>query len=119
MDDAISNRVAHLLQVVGDRPGAADQAAEPYVALVLREIRATRAALGDSAVPNGGLDTIFFGGGTPSLCPPKLMGEIIEALRREFGIAADAEICAEVCLHSSTCLVYMSGLATQILSMNN
>jgi coproporphyrinogen III oxidase-like Fe-S oxidoreductase len=89
-----------LLQVVGDRPRAADQAAEPYVALVLREIRATRAALGDSAIPDGGLDTIFFGGGTPSLCPPELIGAIIEALRQEFGIAANAEICAEVCAYT-------------------
>ena len=85
-----------LAKVVGDREGAAAKAAEPYVQTVLREIAATRQALGDSQVPRGGLKTVFFGGGTPSLCPPHLVRQLLEALERDYGLAADAEICAEM-----------------------
>ncbi|KAG5190763.1 oxygen-independent coproporphyrinogen III oxidase [Tribonema minus] len=85
------------IKVVGDRPGDADRAAVSYVALLKREIRATKRALGESIVPAGGLQTVFFGGGTPSLCPPELMSELIELVKQEFGgLAPGAEICAEM-----------------------
>lgn len=38
---------------------------------------------------------VFFGGGTPSLIPPPLLGEILTALEQRYGIAADAEISME------------------------
>jgi len=41
------------------------------------------------------LQTIFFGGGTPSLAPPALIEAVIEAARRYCGIDADAEITLE------------------------
>jgi oxygen-independent coproporphyrinogen-3 oxidase len=40
-------------------------------------------------------DTIFFGGGTPSLLEPDEVGRLIEACRSAFDVAADAEITLE------------------------
>ncbi len=42
------------------------------------------------------LQTIFFGGGTPSLLPPAQLGRIVTALREAFGIAPDAEVSMEM-----------------------
>jgi oxygen-independent coproporphyrinogen-3 oxidase len=40
-------------------------------------------------------DTIFFGGGTPSLMPPETVAAVIEAVDRLWGLAPDAEITLE------------------------
>jgi len=78
---------------VGDRPGAADTASEEYVALLLRELKATTSNGGgiDPARIRaaGGLTSIFFGGGTPSLTPPRLVKGVIEGLERAFGLSAE------------------------------
>src|SRR5712671_6558653 len=58
-----------------------------YVAAVLQEIRRA----GDGAPA----DTIFFGGGTPSLLEPAEIGEMISALRHSFALAPTAEITLE------------------------
>ena len=41
------------------------------------------------------LDTVFFGGGTPSLMDPALVAEILEAIRRTWRIANDWEVTLE------------------------
>ncbi|HLX11414.1 MAG TPA: radical SAM family heme chaperone HemW [Bacteroidota bacterium] len=41
------------------------------------------------------VETIFFGGGTPSLLPPKTVGEILNLLAGKFTINKDAEITLE------------------------
>ena len=58
-----------------------------YVSALLTEI--ARAGDGTAA------DTIFFGGGTPSLLEPAEIGAIIGALRQGFALTADAEITLE------------------------
>ena len=58
-----------------------------YVNAVVREIREA----GDGAAA----DTIFFGGGTPSLLEPSEVRAIIEALRQSFTVAPDAEVTLE------------------------
>jgi len=40
-------------------------------------------------------DTVFFGGGTPSLMPPHAVGRLIEAVDRLWGLATGAEITLE------------------------
>jgi oxygen-independent coproporphyrinogen-3 oxidase len=45
---------------------------------------------------NADLQTIFFGGGTPSLLPVNELERIINILARHFGIAKDAEISLEI-----------------------
>lgn len=44
----------------------------------------------------GGVKTLFFGGGTPSLCPPELVKVLIDTVQECFGISADAEISMEM-----------------------
>jgi oxygen-independent coproporphyrinogen-3 oxidase len=58
-----------------------------YVAALLKEIR----AVGDGSPA----DTIFFGGGTPSLLEPGEIGAILQACRRSFAVAPGAEITLE------------------------
>jgi oxygen-independent coproporphyrinogen-3 oxidase len=41
-------------------------------------------------------ETVYFGGGTPSLLEPESVARIIEALRKNFVFAADPEITIEV-----------------------
>lgn len=94
---------------MGDRPGAADAASEEYVSLLLRELAATispepPAGAGDGGQrwsthidaarirAAGGLTSIFFGGGTPSLTPPHLVRQVIAALEAAFGLSPDAEV---------------------------
>ncbi len=45
--------------------------------------------------PRGGVTSIFFGGGTPSLMPTATVAAVIEAVARELGLAAEAEITLE------------------------
>ena len=58
-----------------------------YVEALEREIRLS--ADGTAA------DTIFFGGGTPSLLEPAEIGRLIAACRESFQVAADAEVTLE------------------------
>ena len=60
-----------------------------YVAALCREITA---AGGDFSVP---ADTVFFGGGTPTLLPAADLARILQAIRKTFSLADDAEISLE------------------------
>ena len=48
-----------------------------------------------AAINSEPLQTVSFGGGTPSLIPPHLLSTILSCVERTFGIAADAEISME------------------------
>lgn len=63
-----------------------------YVQLLCREINATRVDF----EANPALETVFFGGGTPSLVPPRLVSSILEVLRLKFGLSSNAEISMEM-----------------------
>ena len=52
--------------VVGERPSSQQQQGEIYTALLLREIKTTFADANESLAA---LETVYFGGGTPSLLP--------------------------------------------------
>jgi putative oxygen-independent coproporphyrinogen III oxidase len=43
----------------------------------------------------GPLDTVYFGGGTPSYADPQSLDRVVEALRRAWGIEPEAEVTAE------------------------
>ncbi len=45
---------------------------------------------------NQPLDTIFFGGGTPSLLTPAQLEKILQVLERSIGISPQAEISMEI-----------------------
>ena len=64
----------------------------PYVEAVCREIRSHSSLLGASGVslPAGlTVDSVYIGGGTPSLLEPRLLGEILQAIRDSFSCALD------------------------------
>lgn len=46
-------------------------------------------------VPGRRVESVFFGGGTPSLMPPDTVGAVISAIDRGWGIAEDVEITLE------------------------
>ena len=57
-----------------------------------REVRLARRVLKDLERP---VETVFFGGGTPTLLPAKDLGAMLDAVRDEFGLAPDAEVTTE------------------------
>jgi oxygen-independent coproporphyrinogen-3 oxidase len=61
-----------------------------YVEAVCAEIRSWQ-----SLAHKGPLQTVFFGGGTPSLLEPKQVQRILDTAAATFGIAPDAEITLE------------------------
>ncbi len=91
------------VSIVGDRPPVArTNELQPealqssafgtiacYVEILCQEIRGT-ASFGKP------LQTIFFGGGTPSLLSVEQLSQLLDTLSQQFGIAADAEISMEI-----------------------
>ncbi|WP_238010299.1 radical SAM family heme chaperone HemW [Dactylosporangium sp. AC04546] len=61
-----------------------------YVEQVLDEL-----ALAAKVVRPRRVDTVFFGGGTPTLLPPAELGRILAGIDRTWGLAADAEVTTE------------------------
>ena len=79
--------------MVGDRKrGDTSNTVTRYIETLIREIQATPVA-GDHSQP---LETVFFGGGTPSLLAPSQVKTILSALDQRFGIASTAEISMEM-----------------------
>ena len=74
--------------------GSSDEALrERYVKALCEEIRIRARLMSDLA--HGVFDTIFFGGGTPSLLTSEQTARIIAELRVNFNIDSDAEITLE------------------------
>jgi oxygen-independent coproporphyrinogen-3 oxidase len=69
-----------------------------YVDALIADIRR-------SAVPGVPADTIFFGGGTPSLLEPPEVAAILSACRASFAVTADAEVTLEANPESSSAAV--------------
>jgi oxygen-independent coproporphyrinogen-3 oxidase len=70
--------------------GTASQAT--YAEDAIAEVRLARRVLGDVDVP---VDTVFFGGGTPTLLRPNALARILTAIKREFGLAPGVEVTTE------------------------
>lgn len=62
---------------------------------VAREVRAAAGWLRREKKDNRSLDTIFLGGGTPSLFPLPAIGKLFAAIGEEFSLASDVEITME------------------------
>ncbi|MDT7547675.1 MAG: hypothetical protein QOE84_69 [Actinomycetota bacterium] len=63
-----------------------------YADAAIDELRLARRVLGDRAPA---VETVFVGGGTPTLLPPEDLGRILRAIRDEFGLAEAAEVTTE------------------------
>ena len=77
-----------------------------YVDALLQEISLWGERLGNIPVTS-----VFFGGGTPSLLPPRTVGLILDALGQRFSFAKDAEISFEANPESALELFYLHELA--------
>jgi oxygen-independent coproporphyrinogen III oxidase len=64
---------------------------EHYVALLLKEMELREATLPEPATA----PTLYFGGGTPSLLGPELVGRLIDAATLRFGLEPEAEVTLE------------------------
>ncbi|MDJ0729728.1 MAG: radical SAM family heme chaperone HemW [Crocosphaera sp.] len=78
------------ISVLGDKtnPNISGSIAE-YVDFLSEEIKITPSY-------DRSLKTVFFGGGTPSLLPPRYLDKILARLDQHFGICSDAEISLEM-----------------------
>jgi len=74
---------------LGDQPGASRAT---YAEAAIAEIRLARRVLGDRDLP---VQTVFFGGGTPTLLGAGDLASVLAAVAAEFGLAAGAEVTTE------------------------
>jgi oxygen-independent coproporphyrinogen-3 oxidase len=74
---------------LGDAPGASRTT---YAEAAIAEIRLARRVLGDRDLP---VDTVFFGGGTPTLLGSGDLASVLAAIAAEFGLAPDVEVTTE------------------------
>src|SRR5438132_7097277 len=65
--------------------------ADRYVRAVVKEIADWR-----EVEQPADADTIYFGGGTPSLLSPRQISDILEAIRARFRVTTEAEITIEI-----------------------
>ena len=66
-----------------------------YASQAVDEIRMSRRVLEASALPARTADTVFFGGGTPTMLPAVDLVRMLAAVRDEFGLTAGAEVTTE------------------------
>ena len=90
---------------LGAAPGTSQDA---YLAAALAEIELAAQVLDDSRAPSPStspgatvstgppaVDTVFVGGGTPTLLAPERLGRLLDRVRTVFGLAPDAEVTTE------------------------
>jgi len=86
---------------------------EPYARAVAREISALKYLHGKQAqgpqLQALAAETIYFGGGTPSLLPLPMLAEILSACHDSFSVASNAEISLEANPGTATA-AYLEGL---------
>ena len=63
-----------------------------YADTATEEVRLARKVLGERAVP---VDTVFLGGGTPTLLPSRDLTRVVAAIDAELGLAPGAEVTTE------------------------
>src|SRR4051795_8705006 len=74
---------------LGDQPGASRSS---YAEAAIAEIRLARQVLGDRDLP---VETVFFGGGTPTLLGAGDLASVLAAIAAEFGLAPGVEVTTE------------------------
>ncbi|CAI9407326.1 radical SAM family heme chaperone HemW [Nocardioides sp. T2.26MG-1] len=77
---------------LGPAGGAPGASRATYAEAAIAEVRRARRVLGDADLP---VDTVFFGGGTPTLLSPGDLGSVVAAIAAEFGLADGAEVTTE------------------------
>ncbi|NJP65257.1 radical SAM family heme chaperone HemW [Streptomyces spiramenti] len=77
---------------VGSGPDTVLASRDSYADNLVAEVRLARAVLGDDQRP---VETVFVGGGTPTLLPAADLVRAVAAIREEFGLADGAEVTTE------------------------
>ncbi len=77
-----------------DVPGRERVPEEAYVAALVRDL-AHQCESQATLIGGRRISTVFMGGGTPSLFSPAAIGRVIDAVRAELGLEAEAEITLE------------------------
>ncbi len=75
-----------------ERPGANPH---DFAALADLELELARRVLGDAGVAERPVQTVFFGGGTPTLLPAEHLVAMLDSIRARFPLAPGAEITTE------------------------
>jgi putative oxygen-independent coproporphyrinogen III oxidase len=81
--------------VVGDRPPLARQGQRSYGAIA-QYLPVLQQEIAATPILGGPLDTVFFGGGTPSLLSAEQLASLMQHLAQRFGIQTDAECSIEM-----------------------
>ena len=76
---------------LGAGPGRPSPARQSYAGAAAAEVRLARSVLPTDRP----VDTVFFGGGTPTLLEPRELVSVLEEIDRRFGLAPDAEVTTE------------------------
>ncbi|HWI42970.1 MAG TPA: radical SAM family heme chaperone HemW [Nocardioides sp.] len=79
-----------------------------YVDQAVAEVRLARRVLGERELP---VETVFLGGGTPTLLPADDLARLLGAIEEEFGLAPGAEVTTEA-NPDSVDLAYLERLRT-------
>ena len=66
--------------------------AEDFVGTLAGELRAARRVMDRAGLPVRAAQTVFVGGGTPTMLPASDLVSMLELVRECFGLAADAEV---------------------------
>jgi len=72
------------------------EAVERYVAALCKEISNAECGMRNAESNPGTIDTIYFGGGTPSLLTPKHVEQILTEVHNKFSVTSGAEITMEM-----------------------
>ena len=87
------------IKVVGDGKNSQDTATSAYVDVLLREITSAALEIDETGMDRQAfksLETVYFGGGTPSLLRPDQVGKILSTLDDRIGAIEGAEITLEM-----------------------
>lgn len=77
---------------LGSSPGASR---ESWHTAAITEVRRAARRLADSPGGIPAVDTVFFGGGTPTLLQPRALLDVLDAIDSEMGLTPDAEVTTE------------------------
>ena len=98
------------IEVVGERKSTIYSEGESYINYLIKDIHTTMPILSNnplSTAHKSSFNSIYFGGGTPSLMPPSLIERVLKALSQYIPIAYDCEITMETdpgTLHTFTAI---------------
>ena len=66
-----------------------------FAATAVAGVALAAAELARAGLPSRAVETVFFGGGTPTLLPPSDLARMLDAVRQEWGLAPGAEVTTE------------------------